>query len=74
MCYEQSTKEQNKNYSLLYEEWLILQKLKARALENREILLLHLNSQSDPHYIELILMKELGLIREGEQKVFLKKS
>lgn len=38
------------------------------ALENED-LQLRINSQSDPAWIELILMKELGVVPEGKLKV-----
>jgi hypothetical protein len=61
------------------EEYQILQKRlgdleveKKVALENREDLLLQISSQSDPAWIQLMLMKGLGLVPEGQQKVYFK--
>lgn len=38
--------------------------------EEQKLLLLQINSQSDPAWIELTLMRCLGLVPEGERKVF----
>ena len=43
---------------------------KQSLLEEREELLLNINSQSDPAWIELTLMKGLGLVPEGKVKVY----
>ncbi|MCE2983850.1 MAG: hypothetical protein LW832_09830 [Parachlamydia sp.] len=50
-----------------------LQKEKRTALKRQEDLQLQINSQSDPAWIELTLMKGLGLVPEGEQKVYFQK-
>lgn len=42
---------------------------KQRVLADRENLLLKLNSQSDPAWVELVLMQELGVVPEGKLKV-----
>ena len=39
-------------------------------LEKKEDLLLQINSQSDPAWIQLTLMKGLGLVPEGQLKVY----
>lgn len=49
-----------------------LQTEKAVALAKQEALKTQINSQSDPAWVELVLMKELGLVPEGQQKVFFK--
>jgi hypothetical protein len=43
---------------------------KASLLEVKEDLLLQINSQSDPAWIQLTLMKGLGLVPEGQLKVY----
>jgi hypothetical protein len=43
---------------------------KASLLEEKEDLLLQINSQSDPAWIQLTLMKGLGLVPEGQLKVY----
>jgi len=42
---------------------------KKSALEEREELFLQINSQQDPAYIQMVLMKKLGLVPEGQVKV-----
>ncbi len=43
---------------------------KAALLQEKEDLLLQINSQSDPAWIQLTLMKGLGLVPEGQMKVY----
>lgn len=45
---------------------------KSIALEEKEDLLLQIGSQSDPAWIQMTLMKGLGLVPEGQQKVYFK--
>lgn len=47
----------------------LLQK-KEHALQKKEKLLLRLNSASDPRWVELVLMEGLGLIPEGQTKIY----
>lgn len=47
-----------------------LEKEKEGLLKETEDLLLNINSQSDPAWIELTLMKGLGLVPEGKIKVY----
>jgi hypothetical protein len=47
-----------------------LKKEKEGLLREKEELLLNINSQSDPAWIELTLMKGLGLVPEGKVKVY----
>ncbi len=51
------------HFNTLLEEKLALQNVK-------EDLSLQINSQSDPAWVELTLMKVLGLVPEGQVKVF----
>lgn len=46
---------------------------KLQALCEREDLLLQINSQSDPAWIQMMLMKGLGVVPEGQLKVYFKK-
>ena len=68
--YEQGLKKRNDQYATLHnqESELILQKELATALHEK--LLLQVNSQSDPAWVELVLMKGLGLVPESQTKVF----
>lgn len=45
---------------------------KEKAMKIQEKLLLTINSQSDPAWIELVLFRELGLVPEGAAKVWFK--
>ncbi len=51
-----------------------LEREKALALEHQEELLLQINSQSDPQWIEMILKKDLGVVSEGQVKVYFEKT
>ena len=43
------------------------------SLKTQEDLQLQISSQNDPDWIELTLMKQLGVVPEGQRKVFFKK-
>lgn len=47
----------------------LMQKEKAHALSTREDLRLRIASQNDPAWIEMILIRELGVVPEGFLKV-----
>jgi hypothetical protein len=47
-----------------------MEKEKMAALHEQEELSLQLQSESDPAWIELMLMKELGVVPEGWTKVY----
>lgn len=46
---------------------------KAAVLKHREDLMLQIQSQSDPAWIQMTLMKGLGVVPEGQLKVYFKK-
>ncbi len=50
-----------------------MEKQKLAALIQQEDLSLTLASQSDPSWIELVLLRELGVVPEGFLKVYFKK-
>ena len=68
--YEQGLKQRDVLYQQLTDQWTSLQKEKEQALLHQQSLQLQINSQSDVAWIELTLMRELGLVPEGQQKVF----
>lgn len=70
ILYEQGIKETNRHYQQLNEQQIALQIEKQKALEKQQDLKCQINSQSDLAWIELTLMKGLGLVPEGEQKVY----
>lgn len=45
----------------------------AAARERKEDLLLQIQSQEDPAYIELLLKKQLGMVPYGQTKVYFEK-
>ena len=57
-------------YSFRLEE---MEKEKLLAMAEKEELRLRIDSQSDPAWIEMILMRELGVVPEGWLKVHFKK-
>lgn len=70
MLFEQGIKNREHDYLKLSQRLAELHQDKEKALTLRENLLLQINSQSDPAWVELILMKELGLVPENHLKVF----
>lgn len=70
ICYEKGRKKIDDDYQKLYRQLTELQTIKKGKLEIREELTLKVNSQSDPDFVELLLMKELGVIPEGHLKFF----
>jgi hypothetical protein len=63
-----------KQKSLLLKETTLalhlLEKQKLDALSLHEELLLQIQSQSDPAWIEMVLKRNLGMISEGQIKVY----
>lgn len=63
--------------SIAYQEHqsrlLQLEKEKQVALQVQDELLLQIKSQSDPEWIEMMLKKDLGMVPEGQVKVYFKK-
>lgn len=70
ILYEQGLKERDTLYQQLAEQWLNLQKEKQEALRHQQNLQLQINSQSDLAWVELTLTKGLGLVPEGQKKVY----
>lgn len=70
MIYEHGLKERDALYQQLTDQWLSLQKEKQEALHQQQNLQLQINSQSDLAWVELTLMKGLGVVPEGQQKVY----
>lgn len=54
----------------LEETLFLLKQEKEKAIQKQNKLLLTINSQSDPAWVELVLFKELGLIPEGDTKIW----
>lgn len=71
--YEQGQKSAWNEYLLLEQKYDRLLREKEIALTERENKIREINSQSDPDFVELVLMKGLGLVPEGQKKVFIPK-
>ncbi len=50
-----------------------LEKEKGKALRERDWLRLQIDSQNDPSWVEMILMRDLGVVPEGWIKIHFKK-
>ena len=68
--YTQAVYKKNEIIASLDEHLDALNREKTALLQNKEDLLLQINSQSDPAWIQLTLMKGLGLVPEGQMKVY----
>lgn len=68
--FEQGMYVHTKEFSKLSMQLRELQQHKIIAFSMREKLLLQLNSESDPMWVELVLMRVLGMVPEGQEKVF----
>lgn len=73
MLYENGMRNRNKHYVRLEKQWQDLKTEKLHALALQDDLLLQINSQSDPAWVELTLMKGLGLVPEGHRKIYFSK-
>jgi|JI9StandDraft_2_1071091.scaffolds.fasta_scaffold43940_2 hypothetical protein len=71
--YAHASKKKQENYRELKERVGELLKIKEEAIALREELCLEIQSQSDPKWIELTLMKGLGLVPKGKKKVLFDK-
>lgn len=67
--YEQGLMKREHDFTKLQTQYQELLKQRDLALAEQETLTVQINSQSDPEYVELTLMKVLGLTPEGSTKV-----
>jgi hypothetical protein len=67
--YIQAIHKKNQLVATLQERVGTLATAKMDAMEKKEELLLRINSQNDPDFVELILKEKLGVTAEGELKV-----
>src|SRR5580692_389483 len=74
LFYEQGLKKRERDITKLNEHFQALKKEKEEALSLRYMLTMQINSQSDPGWVEMTLMKGLGLNPEGQTKVHFIKS
>jgi hypothetical protein len=68
-AYDQAIKRRSREEMQLQKKLSYLYTEINSELEDRQELQLQLNSQNDPTWIELILMKSLGLVPESQTKV-----
>lgn len=73
LLYSHGIRKKNEQQADLQARLTGLESLQFLALQDREDLLLQINSQSDPAWIELTLKKGLGVVPEGQVKVYFKK-
>lgn len=62
--------KQNATFTSLHHRIAELEEQKAFALQKQEELKLEIHSEQDPTYIEMMLMKNLGLMPNGAKKVY----
>jgi len=67
--FDQASSHQVKQKSLLTQKLITIQQEKEFALASQADLTLQIASQNDPEYIEMVLMRKLGLTLEGQTKV-----
>jgi hypothetical protein len=70
MLYEQGQKHRIVFFEELNVKFLELQRERENAEKLNRELMLHINSQSDPAFVELTLMKILGVISERQVKIY----
>lgn len=70
IVYSHASHKKNEVIATLDDHLNALKDEKSAILQEKEDLLLQINSQSDPAWIQLTLMKGLGLVPEGQLKVY----
>lgn len=68
-AYDQVIKQRLAELAEVEHQLSLLEAEKRLAFNEKEDLLLKINSQNDPAWIELMLMQELGVVPEGHIKV-----
>lgn len=63
------SKEKKEGLKLLEERLFQMEEQKLQALQTKEDLELKIASQNDPAWIEMVLIRELGVVPEGFLKV-----
>jgi len=69
LLYGQAIKKKNQQIFDIKERICLLQSEKQKLQQEQNDLISRINSQSDPAWIERVLMKELGVVPEGKTKV-----
>jgi hypothetical protein len=73
LFYFHSMQKKGRLYAELERRLQGLELEKQLALQTREDFLLQISSQSDPAWIQMTLMKGLGVVPEGQLKIYFKK-
>lgn len=68
--YERGVNLKHRDYTQLQHQLVELQDEYAAQVKIQDDLRLQINSQSDPDWLELVLMRGLGLVPEKQTKVF----
>ena len=68
--YLQAMRQKEREYQEMNVRLESLQQEKVFALLQNEELLLQIQSQSDPAWVEMVLKRNLGMVPEGQTKVF----
>lgn len=71
--YSQSMKKKKASLTEYAHLLVELEKTRESLFMDKEQLLLKIASQTDPAWIEMILMRDLGVVPEGYLKVYFKK-
>lgn len=71
--YSHGMRKKSKLCSELREKIVHLESLKSLVKSEQEHLALQIHSQSDPEWIELVLKQRLGVVPEGQMKVYFKR-
>lgn len=70
VLYLHGIRQKNLSYQEMSGRLQTLEEEKAVALAQQDELLLQIQSQSDPAWIEMVLQRNLGLVPEGQSKVY----
>jgi hypothetical protein len=69
LLYKQGVHAKSAVHQSLIDRKFDLERQKVDAMQQKEELLLKLSSQNDPRWVEMTLMKGLGVVPEGQTKV-----
>jgi len=68
--YYPAMQKKMETYLQLKDKMIELEALKREAIFQRDDLLLQIESQNDPEWIEMVLKTRLGVVPEGQKKVY----
>ncbi len=73
LLYLQSVRQKKMLIARLDQRIEALEGEKGIALRRQDELKLQVASQGDPAWVEMVLMRELGMVPEGQRKVYFKR-